>query len=154
MFSPSSLRIRENGLSNPFKIFRRLRRLEIQNMGSWGHFPLSLVTWGKQVIHSSNSLSHIQKGKMNWTNSFSLRYLKLTYIYMSKTKSKRQKYFKEQFPTWWNLKKLCFFKMVHERNKNFTCSLCSKSFAAIILLTNHEPKKCFLYFFIELVNSY
>ena len=40
---------------------------KFQNMGSRGHFPLSLVTWGKQVIHSLNSLSHTQKGKMNWT---------------------------------------------------------------------------------------
>ena len=44
---------------------------KFQNMGSRGHFPLSLVTWGKQVIHSSNGLSHTQKGKMNWTNSYS-----------------------------------------------------------------------------------
>ena len=43
---------------------------KFQNMGSRGHFPLSLVTWGKQVIHSSNGLSHTQKGKMNWTNSY------------------------------------------------------------------------------------
>ena len=42
---------------------------KFQNMGSRGHFPLSLVTWGKQVIHSSNGLSHTQKGKMNWTNT-------------------------------------------------------------------------------------
>ena len=63
--SPKSLGMRENGLSNPLQFLDAYGVSKFQNMGSRGHFPLSLVTWGKQVIHSSNGLSHTQKGKMN-----------------------------------------------------------------------------------------
>ena len=72
MFPPSHSGWGEMASRTPLQFFDAYGVSKFQNMGSRGHFPLSLVTWGKQVIHSLNGLSHTQKGKMNWTNSYFL----------------------------------------------------------------------------------